>query len=70
MLSAFKMSILLILLFFRKSKKISSISYPASKNILPVFSSIMSDEMKKPNNDSSLIVTDEIFFFLRSFIIF
>ena len=50
------MSILFILFSLIKSINISSISYPASKKILPVFSSIISEDINRPINDSSLIV--------------
>ena len=46
---------MLIFLSFRNCKKISSISYPASKYILPVFSSIISEDIKKPINDLELL---------------
>ena len=69
-LSDLRISILLILLSFKNSRKLSSISYPASKYILPVFSSIISEDIKKPINDSSFIVTLEMFFFFKSLIIF
>ena len=69
-LSDLRISILLIFLSFKNCIKISSISYPASKYILPVFSSIISEDIKKPISDSSFIVTFEMFFFFKSLIIF
>ena len=68
-LSALMMSILLILLSLINSINGSSISYPASKYILPVFSSIISEDKYKPINDSSFIARFVIFFFYKSLII-